>query len=62
MISVDNLLVETHRVRLNHDSIGNMVVLRANKRFMERAWREEAFASIVFYGVLSDECVSANEE
>ena len=34
-ISAANTLVETHRIRLDHDDIDNAVVLRASKRLMK---------------------------
>ena len=62
MISAANLLVDTHRIRLHCYNIDKMVVLHASKRFMERLRRKEAFTSIVFHYVLSDENASANKE
>ena len=32
MISVENLLVDAHQIRLDNDNIDKMVVLRMNKR------------------------------
>ena len=54
MISSANILVYTHRVHLGHDHIDNLIVSRMNKRFMERARREEAFTHIIFNDALSD--------
>ena len=63
MISAANLLVTTHRLHLDHDHIDKMVVLRMNKRFMERVRRKEAFTSIAFKDVLVEETyVSPNED
>ena len=62
MISASSVLVDTHRIRLDHDIIDKMVALRINKRYMERARFKEALTSIVFHDVFSDEFVSANEE
>ena len=63
MISAANLLVTTHRLHLDHDHIDKMVVLRMNKRFMERVRRKEAFTSITFKDVLAEEnYVSPNED
>ena len=63
MISAANLLVTTHRLHLDHDHIDKMVVLRMDKRFMERVPRKEAFTSITFKDVLTEETyVSPNED
>ena len=62
MFSAANLLVDAHRIHLDHGNIDNMVVLRMSKRFIEIARRKEAFASIVFHDVLSDDHDSTNEE
>ena len=48
---------------MDGDHIDKMVVLRMNKRFMERVRRKEAFTSITFKGVLAEETyVSPNED
>ena len=62
MISAANLLVETHRISLVHDFIGNLIVLRMSKRFMESVTHKDAFTSIVFHDVFSDEHPSANKK
>ena len=63
MISAANLLVTTHSLHLDHDHIDKVVVLRMNKRFMERVRRKEAFTSITFKDVLVEETyVSLNED
>ena len=62
MIIAANLLVDTHSIRLGHDHIDKLIVLRMSKRFMERARRKEVLTSIMFQYVLSDEHVSSNEE
>ena len=54
--------IDTHRIRLVHDCIDKLIVLRTNKRFMKRTRREGYFISIIFHVVLSDEHVSSNEE
>ena len=53
MISVENLLVDEHLRRLGQNIVDVMVVLRMNKRFMERMRHKEAFVSIMFKDVLS---------
>ena len=62
MISVANLLVDTHRIRLGRDCIDKQIFLRMSKSFMERARRKENFTSIMFHDDLSDEHASSNEE
>ena len=62
VINVGNLLAGAHRTRLDHGSIGKMVVSRMSKRLKERARRKEALSSVMLHDVLSDEHASANEE
>ena len=63
MISVVNILVVIHRIRLDHDNVDKRVVLRTRKMFMERVRREEVLTSIAFLDVLSvDEHASPNED
>ena len=63
VISTENLLAYTHCIHLDHNHVDKMVTLRMDKRFMERAWRKEAFTSIAFQGIISvDEHVSPNED
>ena len=63
MISAANLLVTTHRLHLDHDTVDKMVVLRMNERFMDGMRRKEAFTSIRFKDVLAEEnYVSKNED
>lgn len=61
MISVANILVDTHRIRLGHDRIDKLNVLRMSKIIMESKLRKEAHASIMFKNSLSNDHVSANE-
>ena len=55
MISADNLLVDTYRIHLNDDIIDKLIVLRMNKRLMERVRSKREFSSVMFGNVLSDE-------
>ena len=48
MISTANLIVDTHRLRLNDDMIDKLIVLRMNKRFMERVRSKNVFSSAMF--------------
>ena len=59
MISADNLLINTHRARLDHKIIDKMTFLCMSKRFMERARLKEDFASIMLHDALSDEHTKA---
>ena len=61
VINVGNL-AGAHHTRLDHGSIGKMVVSRMSKRLKERARRKEALSSVMLHDVLSDEHASANEE
>ena len=55
MISVANLLVDTHRLHLNYDMIDNLIVSRMNKRFIERFRSKTLFSSVMFGNILSDD-------
>ena len=57
MISTLNLRIKTHRISLDYNDVDKIIVLRMNKKFMERVQRKEAFTSILFQDILSvDEC------
>ena len=43
MVSVPNLLVDTHRLRLDDEHIDKMIVLCMSKRFVERARTKRRF-------------------
>ena len=55
IISTANLLVETHRLHLNDDMIDRIIVLRMNKRFMERVRSKNIFSSVMFGNIMSGE-------
>ena len=59
MISADNLLISTHRARLDHKIIDKMIFLCMSKRSMERARLKEDFASIMLHDSLSDDYTKA---
>ena len=62
IISVANLLVDVHRILLDQSNIDNVIVLLMSKRFMKRSRHKEAFASVIFHDVLSNEYASTNVE
>ena len=55
MISTANLLVDTHHLHLNDGMIDKLIVLRMNKRFMERVRSKKVFSSVMFDKILSNE-------
>ena len=55
MISIANLLVETHWLHLNDKMIDKLIVLRMSKRFMERVGSKNVFSLVMFGNVLSHE-------
>ena len=45
-------------MHLNDEMIDKMIVLRVNKRLMERVRTKKAFSSAMFSNILSDESAS----
>ena len=63
MISAENILLDKNLLRVYHASVDNMVVLRINKRLMERARYKYALSLIELQDVLSvNQHISKNEE
>ena len=48
MTSASNVLVDAHRLHLNDDMIDEMIILRMNKKFMERIRTQKYFSSVAF--------------
>ena len=55
MISAANLLVDAHRLHLNDDMIDKLIILRMDKRFMERVRSKKVFSSIIIGNIESDQ-------
>ena len=55
MISCANLLVDAHRLKFGDDVIDKLIVLRMNKKFMDRMRSKTTFATMTF------ETMDANE-
>ena len=55
MIIAGNVLVDIHRLHLNHDMIDKLIVLRMNKRFIERIRSKKVFSSTIFGKIYSDQ-------
>ena len=55
MVSAANLLFDIHILHLNDDIIDKRVVLRMNKRFMERVRSKKFFSSVMFGNIESDQ-------
>ena len=55
MISAANLLVGIHQLHLNDDMIDKLVVLRMNKRFIERVRSKKVFSSVMFVNIEPDQ-------
>ena len=58
MIIVANLLVDAHRIHLNDEMIDKMIILRMNKRFIERVRTKKECSYIIFSNMLSEEGAS----
>ena len=48
MVSADNLMVDTNRLRFGNDMIDKLIVLRMNKKFMDRMRSKTTFATMTF--------------
>ena len=48
MISMANLIVDVHHIRLDHENIDKTLVLRVNKKFMDIMRSKTTFATMTF--------------
>ena len=55
MISEANHLVDAYQFHLNDGMTNKLIVLRMNKRLMERIRSEKVFSSLMFGNILPDE-------
>ena len=54
MIITANLIVDTHRLCLNNDMINTLIVLRMNKKFMDRVRSKNILSSMMFDNIESN--------
>ena len=62
MISMANLLIFAHRICLDQGNKDKIIVLHVSRRLMERFRKADAFNSIMFHDVLSNEHTRKNED
>ena len=48
MTSTDNILVDTHRLKFGDDTIDKLIVLRMNKKFMDRMHSKTPCSTMTF--------------